>query len=213
MSADNTSAFNCRPVAGSSSWSMHAYGEAIDVNPLVNPSVDGGVVDPPTGAPHADRSVPEPGKITAGSVAVRRLRPMRLGLGRQLDVAEGLPALLVEWSLNRRSAGRRQGAEVVVGGSVVVGASVVVGGASVVVGRSVVAGRRGAVVVAGASVVTGATVVVVTGSLPFCALRISSTASTTITMPPPMSSPFVAFVMPDGSGSGSGSAVTGSGAT
>jgi D-alanyl-D-alanine carboxypeptidase len=70
MSADNTSAFNCRAVAGSSSWSMHAYGEAIDVNPLINPSVAGGVADPPTGAPHADRDVAEPGKITSGSVAV-----------------------------------------------------------------------------------------------------------------------------------------------
>ncbi len=70
MAADNTSAFNCRAVAGSSSWSMHAYGEAIDVNPLINPSVEGGVVDPPAGATHADRGAPEAGTISAGSVAV-----------------------------------------------------------------------------------------------------------------------------------------------
>ena len=30
MNADNTSAFNCRFVAGTSRWSMHAYGTAID---------------------------------------------------------------------------------------------------------------------------------------------------------------------------------------
>jgi hypothetical protein len=70
MAADNTSAFNCRTVAGSISWSMHAYGEAIDINPLVNPSVAGAIVDPPAGAPHADRSVAEPGKIAPGSFAV-----------------------------------------------------------------------------------------------------------------------------------------------
>jgi hypothetical protein len=70
MSADNTSAFNCRAVAGTSTWSVHAYGEAIDVNPLINPSVADGVVDPPSGAAHADRNAPEPGKVSAGSVAV-----------------------------------------------------------------------------------------------------------------------------------------------
>ena len=37
MAADNTSGFNCRRVAGSSSWSAHAYGAAIDINPVENP--------------------------------------------------------------------------------------------------------------------------------------------------------------------------------
>jgi len=32
MAADNTSAFNCRFVAGTNRWSMHAYGRAIDIN-------------------------------------------------------------------------------------------------------------------------------------------------------------------------------------
>ncbi|HEV7722741.1 MAG TPA: M15 family metallopeptidase, partial [Iamia sp.] len=39
MAANNTSAFNCRPVAGTSSWSEHAYGQAIDINPVQNPYV------------------------------------------------------------------------------------------------------------------------------------------------------------------------------
>ncbi|MEV4806930.1 M15 family metallopeptidase [Nonomuraea sp. NPDC049421] len=39
IDADNTSAFNCRRATGSSNWSNHAYGEAIDVNPLENPYV------------------------------------------------------------------------------------------------------------------------------------------------------------------------------
>jgi hypothetical protein len=58
MAADNTSAFNCRAAvgAGPRSWSEHAYGRAIDVNPLENPYLEGGRVLPPRGAPFADRS-------------------------------------------------------------------------------------------------------------------------------------------------------------
>ncbi|HEY7248613.1 MAG TPA: M15 family metallopeptidase [Xanthobacteraceae bacterium] len=39
MADNNTSAFNVRPVAGGSSFSLHAYGAAIDVNPMQNPYV------------------------------------------------------------------------------------------------------------------------------------------------------------------------------
>jgi hypothetical protein len=39
IEADNTSAFNCRRATGSSSWSNHAYGLAIDINPIENPYV------------------------------------------------------------------------------------------------------------------------------------------------------------------------------
>jgi hypothetical protein len=56
MAADNTSAFNCRVVAGTNRWSMHAYGKAIDLNPVENPYVSGSDVSPPAGAPYADRS-------------------------------------------------------------------------------------------------------------------------------------------------------------
>lgn len=57
MEADNTSAFNCRFVAGTGHWSEHAYGRAIDVNPIENPYADDdGYVSPPQGAPFADRS-------------------------------------------------------------------------------------------------------------------------------------------------------------
>ncbi|MEO5646433.1 MAG: N-acetylmuramoyl-L-alanine amidase [Candidatus Paceibacterota bacterium] len=38
MAADNTSAFNCRPVAGSTTFSEHSSGTAIDINPKENPS-------------------------------------------------------------------------------------------------------------------------------------------------------------------------------
>jgi hypothetical protein len=41
MADNNTSAFNDRPVAGSTSLSMHAYGLAIDLNPVQNPFLEG----------------------------------------------------------------------------------------------------------------------------------------------------------------------------
>lgn len=45
--ADNSSAFNCRTVDGKTTFSMHAYGRAIDLNPVENPYVraDGTVLD------------------------------------------------------------------------------------------------------------------------------------------------------------------------
>jgi poly-gamma-glutamate synthesis protein (capsule biosynthesis protein) len=46
MRHDNTSAFNCRTVAGTGTWSQHAYGRAIDINPVENPYVDGAHVSP-----------------------------------------------------------------------------------------------------------------------------------------------------------------------
>jgi hypothetical protein len=64
MAADNTSAFNCRFVAGTNRWSEHAYGHAIDVNPVENPYVTSdGHVSPPAGAPYVDRSQRVPGLI------------------------------------------------------------------------------------------------------------------------------------------------------
>jgi hypothetical protein len=70
MAANNTSAFNCRAVTGGSRWSEHSYGMAIDVNPLVNPYVTGGIVLPPEGAEFADRSLDTQGMIHDGDVVV-----------------------------------------------------------------------------------------------------------------------------------------------
>jgi hypothetical protein len=73
MDADNTSAFNCRLVAGRPGvWSRHAFGKAIDVNPIENPYVTGsGHVSPPAGVPFADRSRNGPGIIHHGDSTVR----------------------------------------------------------------------------------------------------------------------------------------------
>jgi hypothetical protein len=72
MAADNTSAFNCRHVGGPSSpWSMHAYGKAVDVNPVENPYVQGSYVSPPAGESYVDRSRHAKGMIHGGDRVVR----------------------------------------------------------------------------------------------------------------------------------------------
>jgi D-alanyl-D-alanine carboxypeptidase len=72
MTANNTSAFNCRRVSGSSRWSEHAFGRAIDVNPLHNPWVTrGGRVSPPAGRPWANRARAGAAMIRPGDKVVR----------------------------------------------------------------------------------------------------------------------------------------------
>jgi len=72
MAANNTSGFNCRRVSGSRSWSEHAFGRAIDLNPLRNPYVTrGGRVSPPAGRPYANRTRRAAGMIHAGDTVVR----------------------------------------------------------------------------------------------------------------------------------------------
>jgi D-alanyl-D-alanine carboxypeptidase len=74
MLADNTSAFNCRQVPGTSAWSQHAYGLAVDVNPLENPEVKDGAVDPPAASAWADRSRSSPALIVHGDAAWQAFR-------------------------------------------------------------------------------------------------------------------------------------------
>ncbi len=70
MAADNTSAFNCRPISRGTGWSEHAYGRAIDLNPRENPYVRDSLVLPPEGEPYAGR--PDlPGVVHADDAVVR----------------------------------------------------------------------------------------------------------------------------------------------
>ncbi|MFE0588270.1 M15 family metallopeptidase [Micromonospora echinospora] len=73
MAADNTSGFNCRRAVteGAASWSTHAYGRAIDVNPVENPYLFGGRVLPPAGAAYVDRGAYRPGMAVPDGVLVR----------------------------------------------------------------------------------------------------------------------------------------------
>src|SRR6266516_901376 len=72
IQADNTSAFNCRDATGSSSWSEHAYGLAVDLDPCENPyvSADGSEEHKACRA-YVNRSLPVPGLIHAGDDVVR----------------------------------------------------------------------------------------------------------------------------------------------
>jgi hypothetical protein len=71
MAADNTSGFNCRVVGGTSRWSLHAYGLAIDVNPVENPYVRGSTVSPRAGRAFVDRSRYRKGMAMPNGVLVR----------------------------------------------------------------------------------------------------------------------------------------------
>ena len=57
IEADNTSSFNCRSATGSSSWSEHAYGRAIDLDPIENPYVaTDGTTSHAASRPYLDRA-------------------------------------------------------------------------------------------------------------------------------------------------------------
>jgi hypothetical protein len=73
LDADNTAAFNCRyaVAAGPKRWSVHAYGLAIDVDPVENPYLEGGRVHPRAGRAYLDRARARPGMAVSGGVLVR----------------------------------------------------------------------------------------------------------------------------------------------
>lgn len=81
IEADNTSAFNCRFVDGTTRWSEHAYGRAIDVNPIENPYVSGGRTSHPASRPYAERSRRRPGMAYEGGVLVRAFDAIGWGWG------------------------------------------------------------------------------------------------------------------------------------
>jgi hypothetical protein len=70
--ADDTSGFNCRDAVapGPPQWSVHAFGEAIDVNDVENPYIDGSTIIPPAGAAYLNRAEPRPGMAVRGGVLV-----------------------------------------------------------------------------------------------------------------------------------------------
>jgi hypothetical protein len=83
IAADNTSAFNCRNAvsSGAPQWSAHAYGRAIDVNPVENPYILEGNVLPPNGAPYVDRSNVRPGMAVRGGELVSAFAAAGWGWG------------------------------------------------------------------------------------------------------------------------------------
>jgi hypothetical protein len=83
MAADNTSAFNCRFINGQPGvWSQHAFGTAIDIDPIENPYVTrSGFVSPPAGSPYADRSRHPRGMVHRDDPTVRAFKEIDWGWG------------------------------------------------------------------------------------------------------------------------------------
>ena len=81
IEADNTSSFNCRPATGSSHWSNHAYGRAIDVNPIENPYISGGRTSHRASVPYLNRARVRPGMAVAGGTLVRAFAAQGWGWG------------------------------------------------------------------------------------------------------------------------------------
>jgi D-alanyl-D-alanine carboxypeptidase len=82
IAADNTSAFNCRNATGSSRFSEHAFGRAVDIDPIENPYVypDGTTVHAASRA-YLDRSRHRPGMAFPGGVLVRAFAAVGWGWG------------------------------------------------------------------------------------------------------------------------------------
>ncbi|HEY8125966.1 MAG TPA: M15 family metallopeptidase [Methylocystis sp.] len=55
MAANNTSAFNCR-TTDRGAMSRHAYGKAVDINPVQNPYREGGLTEPEAGRAYDELS-------------------------------------------------------------------------------------------------------------------------------------------------------------
>lgn len=74
MDDNNTSAFNCRKVEGGKGMSKHAYGLAIDINPVQNPHRDARGTAPKSGSAYDDDSKRRngvTGLITRGDIVTR----------------------------------------------------------------------------------------------------------------------------------------------
>ncbi|MGA9747696.1 MAG: M15 family metallopeptidase, partial [Nocardioides sp.] len=68
---NGTGATVCRAVTGATSYSEHAYGLAIDVNPFQNPYHRGDLVIPELASAYLDRDRQRPGMIRADGLVVR----------------------------------------------------------------------------------------------------------------------------------------------
>ena len=81
IEADNTSAFNCRFVEGTTRWSNHAYGRAIDVNPIENPYVSSGSTSHRASRTYVSRAKRRPGMAYEGGALVRAFDRIGWGWG------------------------------------------------------------------------------------------------------------------------------------
>ena len=88
MAANNTSAFNFRPIAGKTLLSVHSYGVAIDVNPVQNPCIEQQTVSHP-------EEIYLPVQPAEGQAYLNRTK-LRLGMvEKELDEVSGLNVVKV----------------------------------------------------------------------------------------------------------------------
>ncbi|MFG2020840.1 M15 family metallopeptidase [Actinomadura geliboluensis] len=89
IEANNTSAFNCRNATGSDSFSQHAYGLAVDINPCQNPYVyaDGRIAHKDC-AKYKNRELDAPGMIHAGDKVVKAFASIGWGWGGEWSGAK-----------------------------------------------------------------------------------------------------------------------------
>jgi hypothetical protein len=78
---NNTGAFVCRPTVGATSWSQHAYGAAVDVNPFHNPLARDDIVIPELASAYVDRNDVRPGMILPGDVVTTAFAELGWGWG------------------------------------------------------------------------------------------------------------------------------------
>ena len=71
MADNNSVAFNFRVIAGTDRLSRHAWGMAIDINPVQNPYVRGDTIWPAAGYAYLDRANVRPGMIIPDDVVYR----------------------------------------------------------------------------------------------------------------------------------------------
>lgn len=65
-----TGGFTCRKVGGSKTWSQHAYGTAVDINPVQNPMIRDGVVSPAGAAGYVSRGGHRRGMLHADGAVI-----------------------------------------------------------------------------------------------------------------------------------------------
>jgi hypothetical protein len=78
---NDSGSFNCRPVRGATTYSQHAYGLAVDVNPFQNPYLKGDLVLPELASAYKDRDWHRPGMILPDGPVVRAFSRIGWGWG------------------------------------------------------------------------------------------------------------------------------------
>ena len=68
---NDTAAFVCRATRRQTTWSAHAYGLAVDLDPFMNPYRSGDLVLPELASSYLDRGWRRPGMVLPGGVATR----------------------------------------------------------------------------------------------------------------------------------------------